>query len=197
VYLGNFSLIRTYFLDVGVRIVYMLLMSWAGEQVNKDLILAMGRDLDVDTNRAVTKMLDCGVEHRDLRPPNVLRNSETRNLVLIDFERSEILQRKLVLQELSPNWKRKDSQSCIQGKVDYAEHRTQRKDRACDHTFQGVSAIKNSQEYIVVMLEGLIAVQGIVGGLEVSYWYGFITTLPKYAMEQSSSSQCLLVFYSD
>jgi hypothetical protein len=31
VYLGNISLVRPYFLDVGVRIVHMLLMSWAGE----------------------------------------------------------------------------------------------------------------------------------------------------------------------
>jgi hypothetical protein len=106
VYLGNFSLVSTYFLDVGVRIVYMLLMSWAGEQANSELMLAMGRDLEVDTSRAVTKMLDCGVEHRDVRPPNVLWNPETRNVVLVDFERSEILKRKLVLQELSPNQKR-------------------------------------------------------------------------------------------
>ncbi|KAH8585875.1 hypothetical protein B0O99DRAFT_646021, partial [Bisporella sp. PMI_857] len=32
VYLGNISLVRPYFLDIGVRIVHMLLMSWAGEQ---------------------------------------------------------------------------------------------------------------------------------------------------------------------
>jgi hypothetical protein len=52
--------------------VYMLLMSWAGEQARKDLMLAMGRDLTAETNGAVTKMLSCGVEHRDIRPPNVL-----------------------------------------------------------------------------------------------------------------------------
>ena len=31
VYLGNIDLIHRYFYDVGVRIVHMLLMSWAGE----------------------------------------------------------------------------------------------------------------------------------------------------------------------
>ena len=35
VYLGNISLVRPYLLDVGVRIVHMLLMSWAGEQARK------------------------------------------------------------------------------------------------------------------------------------------------------------------
>jgi serine/threonine protein kinase len=36
-------------------------------------------------------MLDCGVEHRDVRPPNVLWNPEIKNVVLVDFERLEIL----------------------------------------------------------------------------------------------------------
>ena len=86
VYLGNISLVRPYFLDVGVRIVHMLLMSWAGEQAGKDLMITLGRDLTAETSEAVTKMLDCGVEHRDVRPQNVLWNSEIRNVVLIDFE---------------------------------------------------------------------------------------------------------------
>jgi aminoglycoside/choline kinase family phosphotransferase len=65
----------------------MLLMSWAGEQARKDLMLAMRRDLNAETNGAVRKMLSCGVEHRDIRPPNVLWNLEIRNVVLVDFER--------------------------------------------------------------------------------------------------------------
>jgi len=107
VYLGNISLVHPYFLDVGVKIVHMLLMSWAGEQARKELILALGRDLAVETSRAVTNMLGCGVEHRDIRPPNVLWNPEIRNVVLIDFERSKILKQLAVLQETSPNRKRK------------------------------------------------------------------------------------------
>ncbi len=107
VYLGNISLIRPYFLDLGVRIVHMLLMSWAGEQARNDLMLSMGRDLAAETSRAVTKMLSCGVEHRDVRLQNVLWNPEIRNVVLIDFERSEVLKQLPVLQETSPNRKRK------------------------------------------------------------------------------------------
>ncbi|KAH6667181.1 hypothetical protein B0J14DRAFT_629544 [Halenospora varia] len=91
VYLGNISLVRPYFLDFGVRIVHMLLMSWGGVQARSDLMSAMGRDLAVETSGAVTKMRGCGVEHRDVRPPNVLWNPEIRNVMLVDFERSEIL----------------------------------------------------------------------------------------------------------
>jgi serine/threonine protein kinase len=85
----------------------MLLMSWAGEQARKDLMLAMGRDLAAEMSAAVTKMMDCGVEHRDVRPPNVLWNPEIKNVVLVDFERSEILKQVQVLEETSPNRKRK------------------------------------------------------------------------------------------
>ncbi|KAH6672621.1 hypothetical protein B0J14DRAFT_77847 [Halenospora varia] len=107
VYLGNISLVNPYFLDFGVRIVHMLLMSWAGEQARKDLMSRMSLDVDVETNLAVTKLRDCGVEHGDVRPPNVLWNPEIRNVVLVDFERSEILKQMPILQEISPNRKRK------------------------------------------------------------------------------------------
>lgn len=70
--LGNISVVRPYLLDLGVRIVHMLLMSWVGEQACKGLMQAMGLDLTVETSGAVTRMLDDGVEHRDVRPPNVL-----------------------------------------------------------------------------------------------------------------------------
>ena len=34
VYIANISVVRPFFLDVGVRIVHMLLMSWAGKQAS-------------------------------------------------------------------------------------------------------------------------------------------------------------------
>lgn len=70
-------------------------------------MLAIGRDLAAETSRAVIRILGCGVEHRDVQPPNVLWNPEIRNVVLVDFERSEILKQLAVLQETSPNRKRK------------------------------------------------------------------------------------------
>ncbi|KAH8730664.1 hypothetical protein GQ44DRAFT_746597 [Phaeosphaeriaceae sp. PMI808] len=90
---GSISLVRPYFLDIGVRIVHMLLLPWAGEQAGKNLTLAIGRDLAAETSAAVTQLLDCGVEHRDVRPPNVLWNPEIRNVVLVDFDRSKFFKR--------------------------------------------------------------------------------------------------------
>jgi hypothetical protein len=103
VYLGNISLACPYFLDVGVRIVHMLLMSWAGDQAQKDLTSSIGRDINEETTSAVTKLRCHGVEHCDMRPPNVLWNPEGGNIMLVDLERSEILKRVPALQETSPN----------------------------------------------------------------------------------------------
>jgi hypothetical protein len=107
VYLGSISLAGPYFLDLGVRIVHMLLMSWAGEQVHKTSILDLGRDIDKETALVVAELRYHGVEHNDVRPPNVLWNSEGGNIMLIDFERSEILKRVSSLWEISPNLKRR------------------------------------------------------------------------------------------
>lgn len=107
VYLGNISLVDPYFLDFGVRIVHMLLMSWAGEQAQKDTMSSMARDIAQETKQAVVEMRKYGVEHSDVRPPNVLWNSENAKLMLIDFERSLILKQASTLQEMLPNGKRK------------------------------------------------------------------------------------------
>jgi len=85
----------------------MLLVSWAGVQARSDLMSAMGRDLAAETSGEVTKMLDRGVEHHDVGPSNVLWSPEIRNVILVDFERAEILKQVSVLQEMSPNRTRK------------------------------------------------------------------------------------------
>jgi hypothetical protein len=107
VFLGNAFLVRPYFLDFGVRIVHVLLMSWAGEQARKDFLSSLGHDIVEETTRAVTKLRYHGVDHCDVRPPNVLWNPEVGKVMLVDFERSEILEQVPVLQQISPNRKRK------------------------------------------------------------------------------------------
>jgi hypothetical protein len=67
----------------------------------------MGRDLAAEMSMAVTKIMDYGVEHRDIWLPNVLWNPEIKNIVLVDFECLEILKQVQVLKEILPNRKRK------------------------------------------------------------------------------------------
>lgn len=106
-YLGNISLDSPYFFDVGVRIVHMLLMSWVGEQAQKGAMSRMGWNIDVEITRAVTKLRKYGVEHCDVRPPNVLWNPEVGNVMLVEFERPKTLNGVPSLQEISPNLKRR------------------------------------------------------------------------------------------
>lgn len=87
VYLGNIDLIHRYFYDVGVRIVHMLLMSWAGE-VAEDGDTA---DLKGEVQRSVQDICNERVIHSDVRQPNILWNLERRRAMLVDFERAEVL----------------------------------------------------------------------------------------------------------
>jgi hypothetical protein len=55
----------------------------------------------------IVYMLHYRVEYYDVRPPNVLQSSEGGKVMLVDFERSEILKLAPALQEISPNLKRR------------------------------------------------------------------------------------------
>jgi serine/threonine protein kinase len=110
VYLGSVSLKRPYFLDVGVRIVHMLMMSGVGEKVEHDLA---GPTRPWDTNAtdfktavAVEELHRHGVQHNDVRPPNVLWSVELRKVMLIDFVRSKLLREVPAFAGSSPKHRR-------------------------------------------------------------------------------------------
>ena len=78
-----------------------------GEQAHKTSLSGLGCDIDMETTLAVAKLRYHGVEHNDVHPLNVLWNPEGRNIMLIDFERSELLKRASSLKEISPNLKQR------------------------------------------------------------------------------------------
>lgn len=51
----------------------------------------MGRTLDLETGCAAAVLGDCGVKHNDIRPSNTLWNTENRRVLLVDYQRSAIL----------------------------------------------------------------------------------------------------------
>jgi hypothetical protein len=110
--LGNMDLQRTYYLDVGVRIVHMLYMSWGGENMYERAPSIPPALLELEKQRSMSEVRRLGVVHRDLRLANMLWNEAHRRVMLIDFERSNIQSNKRpmealeVLHELSPNKKR-------------------------------------------------------------------------------------------
>jgi hypothetical protein len=109
VHLGNINLARKYDLDLGVRIVHMLLMSWGGETADE----ADMPNLKEEVVQLVDDLRVQGVIHKDARTPNILWNAERRRPMLIDFERSMTTSPGTdfvgvkPLQEISPNRKRK------------------------------------------------------------------------------------------
>jgi serine/threonine protein kinase len=56
---------------------------------------------------SVRAIHDLGVLHNDLMPRNILRNRETGQAMVIDFERAEVFGQQPVLGVISPNRKRK------------------------------------------------------------------------------------------
>jgi hypothetical protein len=108
--LGNMDLERTYYLDVGVRIVHMLYMAWGGECLDHHTPSVAPATLEYEKQRSLRDVA-CLVVHKDIRLENMLWNVENQRVMLIDFERSTVYQRKRkielshVLDELSPNAK--------------------------------------------------------------------------------------------
>ncbi len=87
VHLGLVDLAKDkgYAIPGGTRIVHMMLMSWAGE-LAADAPLSE-RDLKAETKRSAMAVWDEGVNHGDMRDPNILWNEECRRVMIIDFDR--------------------------------------------------------------------------------------------------------------
>ncbi|KAI9797384.1 MAG: hypothetical protein M1825_006013 [Sarcosagium campestre] len=83
--LGNIDLVEKYYLDLGVRIQHMLLMSWAGTPV-EDF-----SEFHAQASQTVNDVRNKRIDQNDVRSPNFLWNEETQRLMLIDFERASII----------------------------------------------------------------------------------------------------------
>ena len=91
--LGIIDLANPYYYDMGVRIIHMMFLSWAGDNLCDGG--ACGKDkpgLADKVARSVKAIHHAGVLHQDVRAPNICWSDEIRRVMLIDFERSETLQ---------------------------------------------------------------------------------------------------------
>ena len=93
IFLGSIDLDKPYYYDAGIRIVHPMLLSWAGEcpDGSKTSVSRNGPRWTSDLVRAVNAIHGAGVLHRDIRMPNLLWNKETKRIMVIDFERAEIV----------------------------------------------------------------------------------------------------------
>ncbi|KAM4067380.1 metalloprotease-like protein [Hirsutella rhossiliensis] len=87
VHLDIVRLTRGYVLPGGARVVYMMLMSWGGE-----VAVEVGvPDLAAEVRRSSQAVWSEGVDHGDEREPNLLWNDERRRVMLVDFDRANLL----------------------------------------------------------------------------------------------------------
>ncbi len=91
VYLGNIDLDKWYYLDVGVRILHMLLMSWGGNLADKDEAVKDMPELPKRIQQTVAEVQQAGINQMDVRPQNLLWNREAQRVMLIDFERAVVI----------------------------------------------------------------------------------------------------------
>ncbi|KAI1145883.1 hypothetical protein F4825DRAFT_442461 [Nemania diffusa] len=103
--LGKVDLVLPYYYDGGV-FTHFLLLSWAGRPLfdidrgtAKDTIISM-------IKKAFQAIHELKVLHRDAEPRNVLYDSRNGSVMIVDFERAELIGRE-PLGVVSPNKKRK------------------------------------------------------------------------------------------
>ena len=93
VHLGAIDLGRPYYYDVRVRLVHMVFLSWGGEPIGRESPPpASPVDMQQKLVAQTQQLHALGVVHRDIGRQNVLWCSENDGPMLIDFERSEVLE---------------------------------------------------------------------------------------------------------
>ncbi|TWU70742.1 hypothetical protein ED733_001975 [Metarhizium rileyi] len=84
---------KIYYYDHRVYVVYMIFLSWGGCSINRiDAASVNSTQMEDAALRPLKAMHREGVIHRDVRLANMLFNPETGRAMMIDFERSTLLE---------------------------------------------------------------------------------------------------------
>ncbi|PGH34169.1 hypothetical protein GX50_03038 [[Emmonsia] crescens] len=105
--LGSLNLKHSYDYEGVTKLVRMMFLSFGGWPIR--------RAINLDNQASLIKQVKCsfqaihqlGVWHRDAMPRNILSYAESGPVMVIDFERSQIIKPRVMLGAVSPNQKRK------------------------------------------------------------------------------------------
>lgn len=86
--LGIIDLALPYYYDSGVWVHFMFL-SWAGEPIFSGVDPAIKAGIATAVTMAYRAVHNLGVLHRDAEPRNILYNTTSRGLMVVDFKRAE------------------------------------------------------------------------------------------------------------
>ncbi|KAG6106683.1 hypothetical protein E4U31_000666 [Claviceps sp. LM219 group G6] len=85
---------KHYWIDIRVHVVHFMFLSWGGHHVEQDemvkLEIPRSRLIEL-AEQAMDSVHEKGVIHQDMRWENVLFNPETKGVMVIDFEQSDLV----------------------------------------------------------------------------------------------------------
>ncbi|KAL5903044.1 hypothetical protein ACKVV7_011445 [Pyricularia oryzae] len=87
------SMNRIYYYDHRVYVVHITLLSWGGCDLDAtEIVGSRGRELEDRAMQSMQVIHKLGVAHKDVRGANMLFNTETSGVMIIDFERALLLE---------------------------------------------------------------------------------------------------------
>ena len=101
VYLGNIDLDSPYFYDGIAELVHITLPGFGGKLISQYITAENRSYVTQQVDYSARAIHDLGVLHKDLMPRNMLWNEETGQVMVIDFERAEVVKPRTVLGAIS------------------------------------------------------------------------------------------------
>lgn len=107
VHLGNIDLEVPYYYEGICELKHMMFLSYGGKRMDKHLAADSKSFVSQQTEESVQAVRSLGVLHNDLAQRNMLWEDQTRRVMVIDFERAEMVEPRRALGAVSANVKRK------------------------------------------------------------------------------------------
>lgn len=107
VHLGNIDLATPYYYEGICELVHLMFLSFGGKRISQCLTIGNRPLITKQVDYSARAIHNLGVLHKDLEPRNILWNEETGGVMVIDFERAEVVKPRTVLSVISSNRKRK------------------------------------------------------------------------------------------
>lgn len=122
VYLGSIDLETSYKYEGICELVHMMLLSFGGELISQHITTKNRVDVARLADSSAQAIHNLGILHADLEPRNMLWNKEMGQVMVIDFERAKIVERRATLGTISGNRKRKRQPERSTAKLGRTEH---------------------------------------------------------------------------
>ena len=106
-YLGSLDLLRPYYFEGIAKLIHVMFLEYVGISIYRHWAALDQQDVLRQVEQCMEPIRQLNLLHRDIMPRNILRNRESGEVTIIDFERAKILPARVVLGPLSMNRKRK------------------------------------------------------------------------------------------